>query len=704
MFYQMLKGRRVCLSAAIVVQVVLFLFSIVFLPVPNKKVEAAVFSDLNGHWAAAEICAAAEAGYIHGYPDRSFRPEREITRAEFASIINNFYGFEMPTNPAGYGDVRENDWYFSEVSKATAAGYFNGYPGGVFRPAAEITRQEAAGVLGKMLLGEEIAGEEGLLKFNDAAQIGAWAKPAVAGLVARDLFAGYPDSTFRPRRAVTRAEAAVLLLKVEKYLQERLAGCYLEVKGEHVNKRTGPGESFAVLGQVEQKEVYEAISFCNGWFKVGGLEGDGAEGWIAGWLLQEHDAPLPAPPPPPVPPEKPVENLDLAIEVLPGERALTVSLCAGEDAEYRWEKEEETNKLKIFVTGIKPLAASQKIPVGQAGLEQIVSRPAAGENGDGRAEVEFEFIREPVPVVYNVEEKPGRLLVVVPHQLLEVEIEESGDLVRAYLQATVPLDHRAFVLYGPRRIVIDLPNLVLNPVLKDWKTEFDLPFLCSLRLGQFQPEVARLVADLNGAASYQVTPGVSSHALILEFGKATVRGKRVCLDPGHGGTDPGAVGPSGLREKDVNLPIALCAAKLLRAAGMEVIMTREDDRYVDLTSRAEIANNCGADVFVSIHADAVLNKPTVGGTSTYTYSIRQKAEREHLSRLLQAELVAALGRQDRGVFDKNFAVLRETKMPAALVEVAYISNPEEEKLLADEAFQQRAAGALAQAIKRFFLE
>lgn len=713
MVNQTVKAKRVYLLAAIVVQVVFFLFSTIFIPVLNKNAEAAVFSDLNGHWAGAEIRAAAEAGYINGYPDGSFRPDRKITRAEFASIINNYYKFKMPASPAGYGDMRESDWYFSAAAKATAAGYFQGYPGGVFRPAAEITRQEAAGVLGKMLLIEEIAGEEKPLKFTDTAQIGAWARPAVAALVAQGFFAGYPDSSFRPQQAVTRAEAAALLLKAEKHLQKRLAGCYLEVKGVGVNTRSGPGESFAVLRQVKQKDVYEAESFCNGWFKVR-LEDSGLEGWIAGWLLQEHGAPPPppptpppAPPPvtPPVTPEEPAESLDLKIELSTGEKALTVNLCAGKDAKYRWEKEEETNKLKVFVTGIEPLVEPRKLSVKRAGLETIVSRPAGGQ--DGRAEVEFDFIREPVPVVYSIEEAgPGRLQVVVPHQLLGIEARETSgdDMVRVHLQATVPLDYRAFMLYGPRRAVLDLPNLVLNPALADWKAEFDLPFLRSLRLGQFEPDVARLVADLSGAASHQVIRGTTSSELLLEFQEATVRGKRVCLDPGHGGADPGAVGPTGLREKDVNLSIALQTAALLRAAGMEVIMTREDDRYVDLNSRARIANESEADIFVSIHADAVLNKPTVGGTSTYTYYIRQKEEREHLARLLQAELVAALGLQDRGIFNKNFAVLRETQMPAALVEVAFISNPEEERLLADGAFQQRAAGALVRAIERFFLE
>ncbi|MGI6307011.1 MAG: N-acetylmuramoyl-L-alanine amidase [Dethiobacteria bacterium] len=690
------RGKKNCIVSAVALPVVVFLISTVFILAFNGRAAAADFPDLHGHWAATEILVAAEAGYIKGYPDGAFRPDRKITRAEFVSIVNNYFRFKAPESFTGFKDVAGNDWFFTEIGKATAAGYFQGYPGGFFYPDAAITRQEVAGVLGRILALEEAAGAGEALNFTDAGQIGAWARPSVAGLASRGLFAGYPDGSFRPRQAVTRAEAAVLIFKVKDYLQEKVATSYLEVEGDVVNIRSGPGQSFGVLGKVKLEEVLKAESFCNGWYMV---EYRGEAGWIAGWLVREHDV-LPPQQGEPGEPSKPGEPGTLKIEVLPGEGELAVNLFAGPDADYRWEEKQVSNRLLVSVTGVDSLDSPRNLAVGQAGLKQITSRLSGGV-----AEVEFQFAASPAPVAYSVEEKgTGQLQVVVPYQLLGLDIEETDELVVVRLQATVPINYEAFRLRNPQRIVVDFPNLTLNPDLAGWEKGFALPFLRSLRLGQFLPEVARLVADLNAAASYEIIPEAKSNTLTIELRKATVQGKRVCLDPGHGGSDPGAVGPTGLMEKEVNLAIALQTAELLRAAGMEVILTREEDYYVDLFSRAAIANNSEADVFVSIHANAALNNPAVGGTSTYTYYGWQKEERAYLSRLLQEELIAALGLRDIGIFNEGFAVIRNTQMPAALVEVAFISNPVEEKLLAGRDFQQRAAGALAQAITRFFTE
>lgn len=711
------RGKQSYIIPAVVLIVVVALVGTLFLPAFNGRAAAAGFPDLQNHWAAAEILAAAEAGYIKGYPDGAFRPGREITRAEFATVINSYFGFKTPENFASFKDVAGKDWYFPEIGKATAAGYFQGYPGDVFRPGAPITRQEVAGVLGKILAIEETAGGE--LSFADAGRIGTWARPAVTGLVSRGLFAGYPDGNFRPLQAVTRAEAAVLITKAGNFLQDKVksASAYLKVEGDIVNIRSGPDQSFGVLGKVKEQDVLKAESFCNGWYKV---DYRGQAGWIAGWLVQGHASPPLKPDEPGVPeephnpnnpgnpgapnkpdyPDEAGEPGTLQIEVLPGEAALKVCLLAGPDTDYSWEEREASNRLLVTVPEVDSLKSSRNLNVEQAGLEEITSRLAGDE-----AVVEFQFAASPVAPAYSVEERaPGRLEVVVPHQLLALDVEETDELVYVHLQATAPFSCEAFRLRNPQRIVMDFPNLRLNPGLAGWEEGFVTPFLQSLRLGQFSPEVVRLVADLDAATSYEIIPGAENSALTIKLQKATVQGKRVCLDPGHGGSDPGAVGPTGLREKDVNLAIALQTAELLRAAGMEVMMTREGDYYVDLSTRAVMANDSGAAIFVSIHSNAALNNPAANGTSTYTYDGWQKEERAYLSGLLQEELVNALGLRNIGIFKENFAVLRNTQMPAALVEVAFISNPAEEQRLADWDFQRRAADALAQAITRYFTE
>lgn len=170
---------------------------------------------------------------------------------------------------------------------------------------------------------------------------------------------------------------------------------------------------------------------------------------------------------------------------------------------------------------------------------------------------------------------------------------------------------------------------------------------------------------------------------------------KVCIDPGHGGSDPGAVGPTGLKEAHVNLAVALKVAEKLRKAGVEVRLTRTSDMFIDLQLRCNIANSLGADYFVSIHCNSA-GKPEAKGTETYCYKFGGQAE--ILAKAIQDELIAATGRDNRGVKTANYYVLRRTNMPAVLTELAFISNPEEERLLGSPEYQEKCAAAIAQGI------
>jgi len=196
----------------------------------------------------------------------------------------------------------------------------------------------------------------------------------------------------------------------------------------------------------------------------------------------------------------------------------------------------------------------------------------------------------------------------------------------------------------------------------------------------------------------------------VEFNyKPGLKGKIIAIDPGHGGSDPGAVGPNKVLEKNITLAIAKKLQKKLEKAGAKVVMTRQDDRDVfgkraetardELNARATIANNNKADVFLSIHVDSFTN-PTAGGTTVYYY---QKTPYDALlAQTLKTNLVKAIGREDRGAKPANFYVIKRSLMPAALIEVAFISNPEEEKLLNTPNFQERVADGLVEGLKQFF--
>jgi N-acetylmuramoyl-L-alanine amidase len=196
-------------------------------------------------------------------------------------------------------------------------------------------------------------------------------------------------------------------------------------------------------------------------------------------------------------------------------------------------------------------------------------------------------------------------------------------------------------------------------------------------------------------------------------------GKTVVVDPGHGGVETGAVGSSGMLEKDVNLAIALKLKPLLEAAGARVIMTRTSDsrcaspaelatvplaeqlRY-DLNCRTVVPNTGGADIFLSIHNNANPSRMESGTETYFSWANLNAPESKVLATGVQAELTAALGLQSRGVKSEDFYVVKYTNAPAMLAEVAFLSNSTDEALLKQDAFRQKTAEALFRGLQRFF--
>lgn len=177
----------------------------------------------------------------------------------------------------------------------------------------------------------------------------------------------------------------------------------------------------------------------------------------------------------------------------------------------------------------------------------------------------------------------------------------------------------------------------------------------------------------------------------------------VVLDAGHGGRDPGASGNT-LKEKDINLKITQRVGELLEQKGITVAYTRNDDVFIGLEERSNNANRLNASIFVSIHNNAS-DRSSVSGTETYFYApasnpdlFAQRDERTKLANAIQTELVSMLLRKNRGVKEANLSVLRNTEMPSALVEVAFLSNPTEEALLQNNDFVNRAALGIANGI------
>lgn len=188
-----------------------------------------------------------------------------------------------------------------------------------------------------------------------------------------------------------------------------------------------------------------------------------------------------------------------------------------------------------------------------------------------------------------------------------------------------------------------------------------------------------------------------------------ISGKTIVLDPGHGGSDPGAIGPTGLQEKQVTLPIAEYLKSILEAKGAKVILTRTTDVDVygphasgvdELQARVNVANGNRADAFISIHINSFSN-PNVGGIATYYFDGSDQSKK--LASAVQGQIAEHSGfNGDRGIQPGNLYVLRHSLMPSILVELGFISNPKEEGHLKETSTRQEFANELAKGLELYF--
>lgn len=173
---------------------------------------------------------------------------------------------------------------------------------------------------------------------------------------------------------------------------------------------------------------------------------------------------------------------------------------------------------------------------------------------------------------------------------------------------------------------------------------------------------------------------------------------KIFLDPGHGGHDPGAIGAKSKEAENV-LKVALALEKKVKAQGHEVKLSRRTDTYLTLTQRANLANAWGADVFISLHDNSAVNR-TATGFETFIFNGSVSANTVKLQKSLHEVIIKGIGLRDRGMKRANFAVIRLTDMPAVLIEYGFISNPDDEKVIAFEIEKQ--AQLTLEGINNFF--
>lgn len=371
-------------------------------------------------------------------------------------------------------------------------------------------------------------------------------------------------------------------------------------------------------------------------------------------------------------------------------------------------------------------------------------------------------------------------------QVVAIRIWPASAYTRLTLETSSDLQYKQFTVSNPDRLVIDLEGVQLNNVLKDINSQINDadPYIKTARAGQFTPDTVRIVLELKTDIKPQVftLPPVAEykHRLVIDLYPATgkqddpllalledynkgkletpppqIKPKKqsanrpivIMLDPGHGGEDPGAIGAEGHREKDVVLHIARQLKSMIDAErNMRAFMTREEDIFIPLGVRVAKARKLGADLFISIHADAVLNR-TARGSSVFALSekgatstmarylaktqndadqiggvkiggadrylahtlldLTQTATINDSLKLGKSVLgeVGGLNKLHKGQVEQaGFAVLKAPDIPSILVETAFISNPDEEQRLINDDFQQQMANAIFKGIKNYFAQ
>jgi N-acetylmuramoyl-L-alanine amidase len=347
-----------------------------------------------------------------------------------------------------------------------------------------------------------------------------------------------------------------------------------------------------------------------------------------------------------------------------------------------------------------------------------------------------------------------------------ISLIESDNGTRAVLDLTDSAEYKVFTLTNPDRLVLDLSGTLLDA---RYKAPAPNGVVASVRTGTPAEGDLRVVLDLSRAVKprSRIEGVAGEQRLVIELmgdGGPTVAGAApaptrtvadvvgsgereliVAIDAGHGGKDPGALGPSGKREKDITLAMAReLAAQVDADPGMKAVLIRDRDVFIPLGQRYMIAREAQADLFISVHADAAHNR-AASGASVYVLSLRGAsseaarwlADQENAADLVggieldardrnlaavlldlsqnatmrvsddvASEVLASLkgvGKAHKPQIERaNFVVLRSPDVPSMLVETGFISNPGEESKLNDPAYRSRMAAAIVSGVRNYF--
>jgi len=477
-------------------------------------------------------------------------------------------------------------------------------------------------------------------------------------------------------------------------------GSVVEITAAVLNVRSGPGTSTPEIGEVVKGDKLTVFESSQGWYKV--ELSDGSMGWVSGRFVKVDDA------------QDSPGVMQAVVD------ATNVNIRSGPGTDHNIiGKVDRGERLGI----LEQTGNWFKVELVQGGIGWIADQLINIEEAEATTPLQEEQIREelennqdggenyPPPSEEKEEEETD--WQNFDSTVAGLEVGEDDGATVATVNTDGSLEHHIFTLTNPDRLVVDLKGVKPGDLAEEINVNSEL--VKRIRTSKFSenPNIVRLVFDVKEPVMFTATKSKNKDGAQLTLKLYVpnlgthLKGKTIAIDPGHGGSDPGAIGSSGLKEKDVNINVGLLTANLLRQNGAEVVLTRSTDAYVDLYQRTEIAAKGGADVFVSIHMNA---HPKRGYSGTSTYYRRDnisvlgvsQADNRLLAQQVHSQLMQSLNRRDVGIKQANFVVLRTAAMPAVLVEASFISNLEEEKLLSTDSYRAKIAEAIAKGLAHYF--
>jgi N-acetylmuramoyl-L-alanine amidase len=476
----------------------------------------------------------------------------------------------------------------------------------------------------------------------------------------------------------------VLIFSVISPPVSAIASGTITIAVEELNVREGPGLSYKVLKKVQKGENFPLVKSDGDWYQVD--LGSGKKGWIANWLVTKKESVISG-----------------SGNGIVSTNSLRVRTGPGTSFEVAGSLH-KNDKVEILNQDGDWLEVNTPIGKGWVSKEYIQTK---SEKSTGKITASSLNVRNSNSldgkVIASISK--GETFKIVEEQDNWIRIElgagKDGWVAGWYLEKTVPKNTPSNETIKNSSVTIEHDGTNIRS-----SADTNSKVLARANSGDSFPIVAihndwyeiKLTNGKNGFVAGWIVSVSGGVPQVEKPGMNTdLKSKKIMIDPGHGGRDNGATGFKGTLEKQITLRTGQLLFSKLRAKGANVILTRSNDQYLSLGTRVSMAHYQDVDAFISIHYDSIENS-AVNGMTTYYYHPYQKALATAVHKAAQNQVTI----KDRNIRFGNYHVIRENRQQAILLELGYLSNPEEESLINSNQYQDQITNGIVQGLASYF--